>query len=85
MIRFLSQEQDIPVVVITQCLYDGTFLNVYDVGVKAARAGAVSGHDMTTEAAVTKLMWILGKTRDSARVRGEIQTNYCDEITIKAV
>jgi L-asparaginase len=83
MIRFLSQEHNIPVVVITQCLYDGTSLNVYDVGVKAVQAGAISGYDMTTEAAVTKLMWILGKTRDHARVHREIQINYCDEITIK--
>jgi L-asparaginase len=85
MIRFLSQEHNIPVVVITQCLYDGTSLNVYDVGVKAAQAGAIAGYDMTTEAAVTKLMWILGKTGEPARVRREIQTNYCDEITLKAV
>lgn len=69
------------VVVSTQCLYGGTDLSIYDVGVQAAQAGAISGKDMTTEAIVTKLMWILGHTKDPAKVEEMMLTDYCGEIT----
>lgn len=54
--------QKIPVVVTTQCVYDGCDLGIYHVGVSAVEAGVVSAGNMTTEAAVVKLMWILGET-----------------------
>lgn len=52
----------IPVVVTTQCIHDGCDLSVYDVGVDAAKAGVLCAGNMTTEAIVAKLMWILGQT-----------------------
>lgn len=70
------------VVVTTQCLYEGADLTVYDVGVKAAKAGAISAYDMTTEAAVTKLMWVLGQTRDQQEIRRMMETSYVGEITL---
>ena len=36
---------------------------------------------MTTEAAVTKLMWVLGQTDDSAEIRRLFLTSLAGEIT----
>lgn len=70
----------IPVVVVTQCIYDGTDLNIYSVGKKAESAGLISARDMTTEATVTKLMWALGQTDDYETINEIIQSNLCGEL-----
>lgn len=72
----------IPVVVVSQCVYDGTNLNVYKVGVEAEKCGLISGEDMSTEAAVTKLMWVLGQTNDFKEVQRIMGTDICGEINI---
>ena len=38
--------------------------------------------DMTTEAAVTKLMWALGQTEDPAQVRDIFDSNLAGEVTL---
>lgn len=74
-------EMDIPVVVTTQCVYEGCDMSVYDVGVEALRAGALAGGNMTPEAIAVKLMWILGHTTDVARIKELFYKNYVGEFS----
>ena len=57
------------VVVCSQCLYESSDFTLYQAGQKARAEGVIQGYDMTTEAAVTKLMWALGQTQRLDEVR----------------
>ncbi len=73
-------EKGIPVVLASQCLYEPSSMNIYEVASPLREAGVISANDMTTEAAVTKLMWVLGQTSDMEKVRSMMQTSFCGEI-----
>lgn len=74
-------DSGIPVVVCSQCLYEKSDFSLYEVGRKVIATGAIQSLDMTTEAAVTKLMWALGQTKDPQEVRRIFATNYAGEVT----
>lgn len=58
------------VVLTTQVQKEGSDVAVYHVGHRLkADLGILEAYDMTTEAVLAKLMWILGQTRDPEEVR----------------
>ena len=75
-------QKNIPVVVCSQCLYERSDFSLYETGRKVLATGAIQSFDMTTEAAVTKLMWALGQTESIEEVRKIFATSYADEIEL---
>lgn len=71
------------VVVCSQCLYERSDFSIYQTGRKALESGAIEAGDMTTEAAVTKLMWALGQTEDPAEVRRIYREDCAGEVNPK--
>ena len=75
-------ERGISVVVTTQCLYDSANLRVYQVGNRLLDMGVIQGWDMTSEAAMTKLMWALGQGMNPEEIKKLFETSLAGEITL---
>ena len=74
-------EDGISVVVTTQCLYDSANLQVYQVGNKLLELGVIQGRDMTSEAAMTKLMWAIGQGMEQEEISDLFAKNLAGEVT----
>ena len=74
-------DRGINVVVTSQCLYDSANLGVYQVGVKLLELGVIQGRDMTSEAAMTKLMWAIGQGMNNDEIAHLFATNLAGEVT----
>ena len=74
------------VVLTTQVENEGSDLGVYHVGHRLkSDLGVLEAYDMTTEAVVAKLMWILGRTRDPREVERLFYTPVAGDILWPAV
>ena len=73
------------VVMTTQVTQEGSNMSVYEVGQKIKNAfGLIESYDMTLEATVTKLMWILGQTSDPTRIKEMFYSTIGHDILWKA-
>ena len=69
------------IVMTTQVPNEGSDLSVYVVGGHLkSTVRILEAHDMTTEAALTKLMWIMGQTRDFERIKTMFYTPVAKDI-----
>ena len=76
-----AMDAGMSVVITTQCLYDSSDLRVYQVGNQLLELGVIQGRDMTTEAAMTKLMWAIGQDMTQREIRKLFAINLAGEIT----
>lgn len=76
-----ATEKDKIVVNITQCQSGGVTMGLYETSRQLLDAGVISGHDMTIEAAITKLMVLFGRGFRTSEVRQLMSTNLEGELT----
>lgn len=69
------------IVMTTQVPNEGSDIGVYQVGYRLKGVpGVLEAYDMTTEAVVTKLMWILAETREREQIRRLFYTPIAHDI-----
>ena len=77
------QDEEIPVVLVVEPLFGYVHLRVYETGRDMLARGVIEGGNMLPSAAYTKLIWVLGHTRNIEEVKNLMQTNFAGEITVR--
>ncbi len=74
-----ASERGVLMINCTQCQQGAVEMSQYATGHTLKQAGLLNGHDMTSEAAHCKLLYLLSKYNDVMQIRTLIETSLCGE------
>jgi L-asparaginase len=74
-------QKGLVIVNVTQCLEGSVIQGMYETSTQLKKIGVISAHDMTFEAAVTKLMFLLGQNLSVNAVKQQFEKNLRGEIS----
>lgn len=74
-------DNGILVVICSQCIHGKVALGTYETSNSLKQAGAISGYDITTEAAVAKLYYLLSKGLSKEEIKTQMETNIRGELS----
>ncbi|MFI4919503.1 MAG: asparaginase [Legionellales bacterium] len=66
----------------TQCQQGRVEMSQYATGYTLKKAGLISGHDMTPEAAHCKLLYLLSKDLEVPQIKRLMETDLCGELMV---
>ena len=76
-----AMKKGVPVVNVTQCSGGSVNMGVYETSVGLKKLGVISGKDITTEAALAKLMFLLGQEVSSESLKTLFETSLRGEMS----
>ena len=77
-----AQQKGVLIVVTSQCGKGYVRLGAYEASMHLRASGAISGRDMTTEAAVAKLYYLFSKYSDTEKIASLMECDLRGEISI---
>lgn len=76
-----SVDRGVVIVACTQCVHGTVNLKEYAAGMALAKAGVVSGYDMTIESALTKMLYLFSKGFSTDEIKKGMQISLRGELT----
>ena len=76
-----AQEAGLLIVITSQCFSGRIELGEYAVAHKLKECNVISGHDMTLEAIVTKLAFLIGNGHSTDEIKFKMEQDLAGEIT----
>ena len=77
-------EEGVVVCMTSQCIWGRVNMNVYSTGRDLLELGVIPLEDMLSETALVKMMWTLGQTSNTDKIRSTMLTNLVGEISKKS-
>ena len=77
-----AKDENIPVVMTSQCIFGRTNMNVYSSGRRLLHENVIPVEDMLPETAYTKLLWAAGQSDNMDEIRKIMQSNLKGEMNI---